>query len=63
MSLVVKNEGAIDSAEGTVFGAQEGPRTIGDLLGKDNDLLPLYRGGALIITGEEVPVTPDAPAG
>lgn len=53
MSLVIKNEGAIDSAEGTVFGAQEGPRTIGDLLGDTNDLLPLYRGGAMIITSDE----------
>lgn len=53
MSLVVKNEGAVDSAEGTVFGAQSGPRTIGDLLVGDNDLLPLYKGGAMIITAEE----------
>lgn len=53
MSLVIENEGAIDSAEGTVFGAQTGPRTIGDLLGESNDLLPLYRGGAMIITAEE----------
>lgn len=53
MSLVIKNEGAIESAEGTVFGAQEGPRTIGDLLGDTNDLLPLYRGGAMIVTSEE----------
>lgn len=59
MSLVIQNEGAVDSAEGTVFGAQEGPRTIGDLLGETNDLLPLYRGGAMIITTEEeLPVAP-----
>ncbi|MBS7344247.1 MAG: hypothetical protein KIG60_01050 [Caryophanon sp.] len=59
MSLVIENEGAVDSAEGTVFGAQTGPRTIGDLLGESNDLLPLYRGGAMIITAEEeLPVAP-----
>lgn len=59
MSLVIQNEGAVDSAEGTVFGAQTGPRTIGDLLGETNDLLPLYRGGAMIITTEEeLPVAP-----
>lgn len=59
MSLVIQNEGAVDSAEGTVFGAQEGARTIGDLLVGDNDLLPLYKGGAMIITAEEeLPVEP-----
>lgn len=59
MSLVVKNEGAIDSAEGVVFGAETGPRTIGDLLAGGNDLLPLYKGGAMVITAEEeLPVVP-----
>lgn len=59
MSLVIQNEGAVDSAEGTVFGAEVGARTIGDLLVGDNDLLPLYKGGAMIITAEEeLPVEP-----
>lgn len=59
MSLVIKNEGAVDSAEGTVFGAQTGARTIGDLLVDGNDLLPLYKGGAMVITtAEELPVVP-----
>lgn len=59
MSLVIKNKGAVVSAEGTVFGAKTGPRTIGDLLVGDNDLLPLYKGGAMIITAEEeLPVVP-----
>ena len=59
MSLVIKNEGAEDSAEGAVFGSQTGARTIGDLLVGDNDLLPLYKGGAMVITAEEdLPVIP-----
>lgn len=53
MSLVIQNEGAVDSAEGTVFGAQVGARTIGDLLVGDTDLLPLYKGGAMIIASDE----------
>lgn len=59
MSLVISNEGAVDSAEGVVFGGEEGSRHIGDLLVGDNDLLPLYKGGAMIITAEEeLPVEP-----
>lgn len=62
MSLVIRNEGAIDSAEGTVFGAQEGPRTIGDLLVEGNDLLPLYKDGVMFVTtAEEVPTEPVVP--
>ena len=60
MSLVVKNKGAVVSAEGTVFGAKTGARTIGDLLVGDNDLLPLYKGGAMVIPAEEeLPVVPE----
>lgn len=59
MSLVIKNEGAVVSAEGTIFGAKTGPRTIGDLLVSGNDLLPLYKGGVMFITAkEELPSTP-----
>lgn len=55
--LVEKRVTDIDGT-GTEFGAQTGPRTLGDVVGADGDMVPLTFGG-MLVTSEDDPVVAD----
>lgn len=58
MSLVTADPLADIKSEGTVFGATEGPRVLGDVLTEGVDLVPLFKGGVMTTAVVDEPAGP-----